>query len=296
MPERFRLCAARVETEVVPSAGFGLVSLRFEGQELLSMPLPLDEFMKEAHTAGVPLLYPWANRLRGDHYSFEGKNVDLSDIPNLKRDEHDLPIHGLLLRFSRWNLEVLDDGVAGTIDWAQHPELMAAFPFPHQLRASWTMVEGGVRATLEVTATTCDVPLAGGWHPYFAPLVADQRDLSLSGPTLLPIPLDARGLPTGPPGEAIDESGPLGDRTFDNLYTAPSQGFAFSVAGDSAAAMVSAGPEWKAMQLYATSTGGFVCVEPMLAPTASLSDGTAPQVKAGESVRAAFDITVGPIA
>ena len=260
------------------------------------MPLPLNEFMKEAHTAGIPLLYPWANRLRGDHYSAGGKDVDLSAIASLKRDDNGLPIHGLLLRFAAWNVEVLDNGIAGVIDWADHPELMAAFPFPHRLRVSWAMIERGLRATIEVTASTCDVPLAGGWHPYFAPPVNDQRDFSLSGPTLLPIPLDARCLPTGPPGEAIDESGRLGDRTFDNLYESPANGFTYSVAGDTSSVQVSAGSEWKAMQLYATSTGGFVCVEPMLAPTASLSDGTSPQVKAGESVHAAFDITAGPIA
>lgn len=291
MPERFRLKDVGMECEVVPSAGFGLVSWRFDGEELLSMPLPLEEFMKEAHTAGIPLLYPWANRLRGDHYSVHGKDVDLSNVQGLKRDANGFPMHGLLLRFASWNLEMLDDGVAGTIDWAEHPELMAAFPFPHQLRVSWVMVEGGVCATLEVAASTCDVPLAGGWHPYFAPTVADQRDLTLEGPLMQPIPLDANGLPSGPPGEAIDESGPLGDRTFDTLYTAPLKGFAFSVTGDSLKVEVCAGNEWKAMQLYATSTGGFVCVEPMLAPTAALSDGTAGRVKAGETMRASFTVT-----
>ena len=293
IPERYRLSAGAVVGDVVPSAGFGLVSWKVDGEELLAMPLPLDEYMKESHLGGIPLLYPWANRLRGERYSAGGKDVDLSLVNDLKRDNNGLPMHGLLLRFSHWHVAVLDNGITGTIEWADHPELMQAFPFAHQLCVSWTVSEYGLRASLKVTAGANDVPLVGGWHPYFAPPALNQRDLMLSGPPMKSVPLDGQCLPTGQVGELIDESGALGVRTFDNLYTAPADGFSYAIAGDSLKVRLDANEKWQAMQLYATQTGGFVCVEPMLAETAALCDGTAPMLAAGETFEACFDVSVG---
>ena len=54
---------------------------------------------------GIPLLYPWANRLGGWSYDGSGRRVELDrDSPLLHGDEHCLPIHGALAAASDWRL------------------------------------------------------------------------------------------------------------------------------------------------------------------------------------------------
>lgn len=48
-----------------------------------------------SHDAGVPLLYPWANRLGAAGYRFGGRAATLKG--STPRDEHGLPIHGLMV-------------------------------------------------------------------------------------------------------------------------------------------------------------------------------------------------------
>ena len=85
LPERYRVSGGGLQAEVVPGAGMCLTSLEIDGRPQIAMPLPLAEFMGTLKTGGVPLLYPWANRLAGDTYAFDGREVDLSEVPDLKQ-------------------------------------------------------------------------------------------------------------------------------------------------------------------------------------------------------------------
>ena len=54
---------------------------------------------------GIPLLYPWANRLGGWSYEACGRRVELDrGSPLLHGDEHCLPIHGALAGASSWRV------------------------------------------------------------------------------------------------------------------------------------------------------------------------------------------------
>lgn len=307
LPGRFLVSGDRVEAVVVPGAGMNLVSLKVDGREHLAMPLPLAEFMATERTGGVPLLYPWANRLRGDRYDFEGRTVDLSTLPHLKRDGAGLPMHGLLLRHAGWTLETRVSGatatVEGVIDWTADEALMQAFPFPHRLRVAWTIGEDaeGVHATSTLVVEPEDepVPVAAGWHPYLAPPAANRDELAIAGPELRRIPLDPRGLPElddagrleDGPVESLD--GPLADRTWDTLFQAPSGGFRFTVAGAHTSITIDGGEAWRSLQVYAPAGSMFACVEPMFAPTASLSTGSGCLVaQPHHSLRGSFTLSV----
>jgi galactose mutarotase-like enzyme len=68
-------------------------SLRHRGEELLDGD-------------GIPLLYPWANRLAAFEYSALGKRVTLErGSPLIQLDDNGLPIHGLLFRWPDWQVE-----------------------------------------------------------------------------------------------------------------------------------------------------------------------------------------------
>ncbi len=311
-PERFELQdASGTRAVVVPAAGMNLVSVAIHGREMLRLPMALDAFMHTQKTGGVPLLHPWANRLRGDAFQEDGVAVDLAAVPDLKRDGNGLPMHGLLLRFDAWELDHGTEGdecwIEGRVDWPSHPELMAAFPFPHRLRIRWSLrpIEGGMEAACryEVESGALDVPLGAGWHPYLAPGSGLHADLQLETPMLRPIELDDRGLPRRDDlgdlvsGALIDPSGPLGPRRFDDLHQAPDDGWTCAISSpDGGRIEFEADSNWPWLQLYSPEDADFMCFEPMLAPTAALSDGAAMVVPAGTVFQASFAIrfTVRP--
>jgi len=308
LPERWTASneTAGVSATVVPAAGMNLTSLVVGGEDRLVLPLPLDEFMTVPKTGGVPLLHPWANRLRGDVWSFDGVDIDLATVAGLKRDGAGLPMHGLLLRATDWSVETINarNAIVGRLDWGADRPAFAAFPFEHAVEVEWSLgieVPGVVAATCRfaVDAGPRDVPIATGWHPYLRPRAGvDRGSIRLTVPTARRASLDDRGLPVlgddGRPTLAapIDVSGPLGDRTFDDLHRTGDDGWTATVAADDASIELEADRAWRWMQLYAPAGSEFVCVEPMLAPTAALSDGEAVRVAAGSRFEASFTIRV----
>ena len=60
-----RLSAGDLEAIVIPSAGMVVASLRSRGDELLGRADALAGWVDGAHTMGIPLLHPWANRIAG---------------------------------------------------------------------------------------------------------------------------------------------------------------------------------------------------------------------------------------
>ena len=305
-PERFELQdASGTRAVVVPAAGMNLVSVGIHDREMLRLPMVLDAFMPTQKTGGVPLLHPWANRLRGDVFREDGVTVDLAAVPDLKRDGNGLPMHGLLLRFDAWELDHGTEGdeswIEGRVDWSSRPELMAAFPFPHHLRIRWSFrsIEGGLEATCryEVESGALAVPLGAGWHPYLAPGAGSHAELRVETPMLRPIELDDRGLPRRNDlgdlvsGAPIDPSGPLGSRTFDDLHRAPDDGWTCAISSpDGGRIEFEADSKWPWLQLYSPEGADFMCFEPMLAPTAALTDGVAAIVPAGTVFQASFVI------
>src|SRR5262245_66308250 len=72
-------------------------SLRHHGAELLAQNDGVGAYARHGSTMGIPLLYPWANRLAGFDYAVAGRKVQLpSDPGRIALDEHGLPIHGVI--------------------------------------------------------------------------------------------------------------------------------------------------------------------------------------------------------
>ena len=310
LPERWTASGDRVSAMVVPSAGMNLVSLAIDGEDRTVLPVGLEAFMRKPRTGGVPLLHPWANRLRGDRYQAAGRQVDLSSVPDLKRDGNDLPMHGLLLRATDWSVESsntpggMDAGIHGSIEWNEARAGFEAFPYPHRLGVRWTISESGraiARASceLEIEARGGPVPVASGWHPYLRPVTgADRGNLELHLPPVRQARLDGDGLPVidGKGSPRLETSteigGTIGERVFDDLFRAPDGGWTASVKAGGTTVELQADGSWPWLQVYAPTGSDFVCVEPMLAPTAALSDGHAVVVEPGDPLHASFTIRI----
>src|SRR3954447_14042799 len=103
-----------IEAEFVPGAGMVGSSLRHRGDELLGRRGGLRAYVSERKTMGIPLLYPWANRLGRRRLAVAGREGDLDTHPvPLRLAEPALPMHGLLSGAGGWEVvrhESADDG------------------------------------------------------------------------------------------------------------------------------------------------------------------------------------------
>jgi len=295
----FTLFAPNTTLVIEPQAGCVATSWLVENRERLVLPQPREQFLQTMRTGGIPLLYPYANRLRWDHFTVAGREVNLSRDSNLKRDNNQLPMHGLLLRWNAWRVERLSESCAtATLVWNQHPALMQVWPFAHILRLQWQLSSEGNDTMLVITTTIeadggMDVPAAWGWHPYF--LV--QPDTPIHLPPRARINLDARGLPVLP----IDHGATLpaceiqACRNADDLFVLENPAKAHAMVQASGQAMrIECDQSYSHMQVYSplpeAMTKSFACIEPMMAATSAICDDTAKIVLAGQTLQSHFTL------
>ena len=79
----------------VPVAGMVATSLSDDGVELLGQRRGLQAYVSNHKTMGIPILYPWANRLSSNGYGVDGAVVTLTPgTGGVRTDQHGVPIHG----------------------------------------------------------------------------------------------------------------------------------------------------------------------------------------------------------
>jgi galactose mutarotase-like enzyme len=290
-----------LEASFVPDAGMVGCSLRHRGEELLGQRGGLARYVAERSTMGIPLLYPWANRVASRRFQAAGREVNLdlaSPPPSL--DPNGLPIHGLLAAAEGWRVErheARGDGglLAARFDFGAQPDLLAAFPFPHEVTLEATL-EGmtlTIATTVEASGDT-EVPISFGYHPYFRLPGVERADWEIEVPVSERLVLDAEELPTGKREPAGIDGGPLDSRTFDDEFVAPADSAPLVLEGASRRIEVALLAGYPYTQIYAPANDDVVALEPMTAPTDALLVGGSelPLVAAGESFRAEFSITV----
>lgn len=283
------ISAGQLEATFLPGVGMLGTSLRFAGQELVDTTEGVAGY-RDGRQTGVPLLAPWANRLDGWRYRAAGVEVDLRGLA-ITTDENGLPIHGTMTAASGWEIVARDDaGLRARFAYGARPDLLAAFPFPHDLEID-ARVDGHALRIETTVRPTGDrpVPIAFGWHPYLRLPSGDRASWRLRLPARQHLELDARGIPTGASEPETAESDPVGDRTFDDLYAlGDDRELALESAERQLTVRYEAGYPYA--QIYAPPGAEFVCLEPMTAPTNSLADGTCPVVAPGASFTATFVI------
>jgi aldose 1-epimerase len=270
-------------------------SLRHRGEEVLGLGAGLDGYVAEGAVFGIPLLYPWANRLGGWSYTVAGRHVELDrGSPLLHGDEHCLPIHGALAATSDWTVRAAGDSwLVAELDFAAHPDLLAVFPFAHRLELAVELRAGQLTVTTTVTAgPAAPVPVSFGYHPYLALPGASREQWIVELPVRTELVLDAYGLPAGERREHPRQSFELRARTFDDLFALPGPS-RFSVAAAGRRATVEMTSGFPYAQVFAPADQPVICFEPMTAPVDALRshDGLR-VVPAGETARATFSIAL----
>ncbi len=167
------------EATFVPEVGMIGNSLRHEGEELLYQGQGLEPYREHGATFALPLLHPWATRLRSWDFERGGQQTSLGpEAPITHRDA--MPgtaIHGLLAASPHWTVTDADrNTLTAELDFGRDPEYVADFQFPHvarytaRIEATTMTVAFHVRATADVA-----VPISFGFHPYLTLPGSDRR-------------------------------------------------------------------------------------------------------------------------
>jgi aldose 1-epimerase len=305
------LASSQLQATFVPGAAMVCCSLRHNDVELLAQRDGVRAYAQRGSTQGIPLLYPWANRLARLSYPGEREPVVLSrEDPLLKLDANGLPIHGAMPRALAWELlEAPRDGALGDghghrdddggqtlsarLRW-DRPQLLALFPFTHTLalRArvddATLTIETSVHADGDVA-----VPVSFGYHPYLTLPGADRSAWQVDLPVSRRLTLDERMIPTGA-GEPFEHRRfQLADGDWDDAFAGLLRPTVFSVSAGERRIELQFHHGYSHAQVYAPAGQQFICFEPMTAPTNALvSRDELPIVQPGEVYRAAFSVSV----
>lgn len=278
----------------VPAAGMIGTSLTDGHDEFLGQRRGLRAYLTHAKTMGIPLLYPWANRLSTNNYAVDGSVVTLTPgAGGVHTDEQGSPIHGVLAAYPGW---LVTDRSANTLTAAldfSRPALLASFPFPHVLTQHVTLAERTltIEATVRPTSGS-PVPLCFGYHPYLTIPGVPRQDWSITTPGMRHLMADDHGLPTGEQRTWDGGTRTLGDTAFDDGFDRVPDGARFTVSGGGHSLTVGFETGYPAAQIFAPAGEELICFEPMAAPTDALRRGGY-RVAAGGPAVSRFSITVG---
>lgn len=286
--------SSELEAQFVPDAGMIGISLTDSGVELLGQRRGLDAYVAAGKTMGIPILYPWANRLGANTYTAEGTTVTLTAGQHgVRTDPNGLPIHGVLAAYPNWRVtHESANELTAEVDFGDQ-DLLASFPFPHRLALTVTLFERTLRLRTSVTPSgDRAVPLCFGFHPYLQLPDVPRDQWIIETPPLRHLKLDRQGLPTGETARQPASTEPLGDKVFDDGYDEVAEGAVFAVSGGGRRIEVHFEQGYAAAQIFAPSSESVVCFEPMTAPTDALRRGGYPTAEPGGWGVAQFSIRV----
>jgi len=295
------LASGELAASFAPGLGMVGCSLRHAGDELLGLGGGLAAYAQRGATFGIPLLHPWANRLAGFAYRAAGREVRLDErSPQLHLDAGGLPIHGLLAASPAWEVAAAEADMDAArlrarLDFGAHPELLAAFPFPHVLELVATVRDGTLALETALTATgDVAVPVSFGWHPYLRLPGVPRGEWVVGMPVGERLLLDGRMIPTGAREPVSIPTAPLGERTYDDGFAALADPATFTLAGGGRRIAVTFDARYPFAQVYAPPGQDFICFEPMTTPTNALvtSGAELPLVPPGGRFSATFEISV----
>jgi aldose 1-epimerase len=280
-----------------PDANMVLHSLTLGDREVLATCDGLRAYAERGATMGIPLLYPWANRLAGFRYAAAGTEVVLDpDSALFERDPRGLPIHGAVPGLLRWEVLRADtSSILGLLNWGRSHPAFALFPFPHLLEYHARLAARSIEiaVALEPTADV-PVPVSFGFHPYLRIPGGSRETARISLPVRVALVHDESMIPTGETEPC--EPGPrqLGDTAWDDGFRDLADPPRFLLANHESELSLTFLRGYPFAQVFAPPGSDFVCFEPMTAPANALVAGgpDLPVVTPGHRYEAAFEVAV----
>ena len=218
-----------LEATFVPDAGMVGCSLRHRGEELLGQRGGAARLRRGALDDGDPAASPVGQparprRVLGGGPRRRPRLRPAAAEPGSQRAADPRPARRGE-RLAGGAARAAGDGalLAASFDFGAHDELMAAFPFPHELLFEATLA--GTTLTIATTVRAsgdAPVPISFGYHPYLRLPGVDRDPIGRSSSRFDErLRLDRQMLPTGEREAVHRARGRLGSRTFDDAFAAP---------------------------------------------------------------------------
>jgi aldose 1-epimerase len=158
-----------------------------KGHNVTRMALKsVDDMRARPGLNGVPFLAPFANRLDQDAFFANNKkyNFDM-ELGNVRGA---IPIHGYLTGTNAWKVVAVKADASGAwitskLDFYKYPDYMKQFPFAHTITMTYKLAGGALEVHTRLdNLSTEPMPVAIGFHPYFALTDSVRADWTLNAP------------------------------------------------------------------------------------------------------------------
>jgi aldose 1-epimerase len=258
----------------LPERGMLCASLQHRGEELLGRVEDIALFAQSGRTCGIPLLYPWANRLGTMSYQAAGKEVLLDRVTSIGHDDKGLPMHGIPWPRLAWHVIDADGGsLTARLDW-NTDELIAVFPFPHSIEMSIALSPDTLTIqTMVLADKESAVPVSFGFHPYFRLPGLARTEWHVHVPAMSHLLLDERSIPTGEETPVPSCDVKLGDRAYDDEFALLDPHALFSLSGNGRRITVEFVEGYPYAQVFEPLNKDYIAIEPMTAPINALVSG-----------------------
>ncbi|HSE96875.1 MAG TPA: aldose 1-epimerase [Blastocatellia bacterium] len=151
----------RAYAEAAPELGNNCFVFRTSGPVLEHVDF--DEFRKKPTSYGIPILFPFPNRIRDGEFTFRGRTYKV-----------DPPRHGFV-RDKAWKVDATgatdEEGawIRSRIDAADYADqILGQFPFPFRLEVTYRLKDSALEMKTVATNTGDEeMPVGYGIHPYF---------------------------------------------------------------------------------------------------------------------------------
>jgi aldose 1-epimerase len=151
---------------------------------------------------GVPLLWPYANRLDEQAFFANGQKYSFDlGLGNTGRGA--IPIHGFVTDADAWTLvEAKADArsawVTMKLDFFRIPRYMKQFPFAHTLTMTYRVQDGTLEVHTRIDSLSNEpMPVAIGFHPYFQLTDSPREEWRIAIGAKTHWKLEPSKLPTG---------------------------------------------------------------------------------------------------
>jgi len=261
--------------------------VQVKGQDLIRKTFAsADDFKTQSPGMnGIPLLWPYANRL--DEQAFYANGTKYTFDTGLGNTGGGaIPIHGYVQNARDWKVvEAKADAtgawITSTLDFYRDPKYMKQFPFAHTLTITYRVSEGAleVRTTIDNMSRE-PMPVSLGFHPYFQLTDSTRADWTISVGARTHWKLAPTKIPTGEtePIEALipnPASNPLEgldlDDVVSDLEPDARDRATVSVKGKRQQIDVTVDQHFKAFVLYSPHGRDFFAIEPMAGITDAMN-------------------------
>ena len=273
--------------EVMPERGNTLTSLKLkvgdDNKEILYYPEDLTQ------SGGIPILWPFANRIKDGRFTWSGKERNLRGEEGTKDAAGGHTYHGMV-RYKPWKVEAVgrdENGIffRSSIDTEDHPNILRNFgaaklTVTYRLKDAELTIESLVK---NKNRGTEGIPMSLAFHPWLS--ISQGKEGRAGVKVKLPASerweTDGELIPLRKGPEKVNgdekydlrELKELKDREYDDVFTGlkrDNDGFATATLEDSAAGIhieVKAGEGFEHMVLFAPKDKPTVSIEPQSSAT-----------------------------